>query len=196
MNTKQQRILFLNKTLGDHRRYYANDISAVCKYIEDLFGVDVDILTDQDLVTMTLEEQINLMLRYTILITPCGSLAFLGVFQREGTAMITMDWFNRISNGSAHLESYLWEFETRKKTFYYYMTADDVVKRIDDDLVKAKRISFHDISLHWSDYIVREKRLATYVHAALNWVEAYNEWSGTFKRPSQNWLDPSNDLNE
>ena len=114
MKTKEQRILFLNKTLGDHRRYYANDITAVCEYIEELFGVDVDILTDRDLVTMTLEEQINLMLQYTILITPCGSLAFLGVFQREGTAMITMDWFNRNSNGSSHLESYLWEFETSK----------------------------------------------------------------------------------
>ena len=58
----KQKILFLNKTMGEHRRYYANDINVVCKYISDLFGVQVDILTDKQLVDMSLEEQINLVL--------------------------------------------------------------------------------------------------------------------------------------
>ena len=181
MMINKQKILFLNKTMGEHRRYYANNISIVCKYISNLFNVEIDILTDYDLMKMSLNEQINFIFQYSILITPCGSLAFLGVFMREGTAMITMDWFNQIFNLTSHLESYLWEFETRKKIFYYYVTEKDIIKRIDNITIKKKRISFHDIALHWSDYIIRPKRLAIYVYSALLWVENYNQWNGTFK---------------
>eukprot|EP01083_Nonionella_stella_P119609 357688_1 len=196
MMMPKQKILFLNKTLGAHRRRYANNIVTVCSYISDLFGVQVDILTDKDLVQMSLEEQINFVLEYSVLITPCGSLAFLGVFSREGTVMITMDWFNQIFNLTSHLESYLWEFETRKKTFYYYVTEKDMVKRIDDETIASRRISFHDVALDWSDYIIRPKRLAVYVHSALRWVENYNGWQNTFSKPTKNWIDSDNALNE
>ena len=59
-----------------------------------------------------------------------------------------------------------------------------------------QRISFHDVALHWSDYIIRKKRLATYVYSALVWVENYNGWRGSFNKPDNTWIDSPNAMNE
>jgi hypothetical protein len=176
------KILFLNKTAGVHRRYYANkNLTLELAMISELFGVEIVIVNDVSLHSMSLSEQINFVLEYNLLISPCGSLSFLGVFMREGTAKIVIDWWSEQKQKSVHLESYLWEYDTMRKTYYYYVQLSDVIVRVSDEIIKKHHIIKHDVNLNWSDYLLNSKRLIRYIYNALMWIENYHQWSDTFR---------------
>ena len=126
---------------------------------------------------MTVREQIEWMEQFTVLIHSGGDDSYVLWFMKERTATITVDWYTE-GGDSMHFDSDHIEFDPLRKTFYYFMTKDDV-ERVK---VEGKRNKDRD-NKNVHRYRLDPQRLANYVHSALLWVEHWNEWHDTFTIP-------------
>ena len=188
MKVEKQKILFISKPKSARRRW-TNDsnITAIIGYLESLFGVEIDSMDGDEIYNgKSLTEQIDFILPYTLVITACGAVSYIGAFMREGTAMITVDYWHLRNNASSHIDGYIWEYLNDRKTYYYYVRIDEW--EMPDDFTLPKRwkrgegLKLDDVRNN-ADYRVKAPRLSKYVYSALLWIEHYNGWSGTFKRP-------------
>ena len=179
-----QNILILAQNDENGRRHYTNDtnLEKIGKYLYDLFDVNVDIAYSSDIYNkMTLSQQIEYIEKYTILIHSGGDDSYIHWFMKEKTALITMDWFENNGKYTVHYDSDNIEFDPLKKTYYYYMTANDIkiVQKTND---KKRNTRFDSKNVY--QYRLDPQRLAKYVYSALLWVEHWNEWEHhTFNKP-------------
>eukprot|EP01084_Bolivina_argentea_P310301 536918_1 len=101
--------LAYNKTMHSGRKwYYDNDdsLKLISNDIQDIFKIKVNVIREIDLISMTFEEQIRYLHKYNVLISPSGTMAVLSFpFMKDGTSLITTDWFYPNQNSSVHLES-------------------------------------------------------------------------------------------
>lgn len=179
-----QKILILAQNNDDGRRQYTNDTNLVeiGKYLSDLFKVEVDIAYSKDIYDkLTLKEQIKWIEKYTVLIHQGGDDSYIHWFMKQGTAMITLDWFEFNGKYTVHYDSDNIEFDPLKKTYYYYMTEQDAQVITVEDKKRNHKLDSKNIYR----YRLNRERLAKYVYSALLWVEHWNEWGDTFNKPIQ-----------
>eukprot|EP01083_Nonionella_stella_P020615 57177_1 len=178
----EQKILILAQNNDDGRRHYTNDtdLEEIGRYLGKLFGVEVDIAYSMDIyVNMKLREQIEWIAQYTVVIHSGGDDSYIHWFMRENTALITMDYFEPSGGYTVHYDSDNIEFDPLKKTYYYYMTREDMEVVPSADTDRNRRFDSKNVYRYRLD----PQRLAKYVYSALLWVEHWNEWDETFTKP-------------
>ena len=183
-NTPKQRVLFISKSENE-RRHWTNDtnITRIVEYLEGLFDVQIDAMDGQTIYNgKSLSQQIEFILPYTLVITACGAVSYIGAFMRKGTAMITVDYWHIKNNASSHIDSYIWEYLSDRKTYYYFVEYDEW-QMPSDWKVGKKGLTLEDVR-NVANYRVKGHRLAQYMYSALLWIEHYNGWSDTFTKPS------------
>ena len=181
---KKQKILFISK--GEHeRRRWTKDtnITYIVGYLQDLFGVKIDSMEASEIyIGKSLTQQIDFIIPYTLVITACGAVSYIGAFMRSGTAMITVDYWHTPSNTSTHIDSYLWEYLNDRKTYYYYIKQDEWELPQEYQRKKEKYVLKEEVR-NDADYRLKAPRMSKYVYSALLWIEHYNGWTDTFTRP-------------
>ena len=186
---QKQRILFLSKSEGWHGRAWANNDtkSEIVDYLYDTFHVDIDMKTDAELAKLSLFEQINLALTYTILISPSGAVSFFGAFMAPNTCVIIKDVWGHFQHRSWHLDFQLFNYDHRKCIYYLGTTEDDA--RFDlpmDKMIAKGQNALHSAYRDAAKFYLHPKKVAYTVYNALNWIEKRMNWQNTYHLPP-NW---------
>eukprot|EP01083_Nonionella_stella_P017266 48260_1 len=183
LKVEKQKILFISKGKGERRQWTQDtNISYIVQYLEGLFGVEIDSMEASEIYNgKSLTQQIDFIIPYTLVITACGAVSYIGAFMRSGTAMITVDYWYIPGNVTTHIDSYLWEYMNDRKTYYYYVRQDEweipaPYRR------KHGSNTLEDVRNN-ADYRLKAPRMSKYVYAALLWIEHYNGWTDTFTKP-------------
>eukprot|EP00485_Elphidium_margaritaceum_P015144 CAMPEP_0202731962 /NCGR_PEP_ID=MMETSP1385-20130828/187416_1 /ASSEMBLY_ACC=CAM_ASM_000861 /TAXON_ID=933848 /ORGANISM="Elphidium margaritaceum" /LENGTH=282 /DNA_ID=CAMNT_0049398265 /DNA_START=455 /DNA_END=1300 /DNA_ORIENTATION=- len=168
-----QKILFMVHNDEDQRRQFTDDtnVTAIGSYLADLFNVGVEIAFSRDVYSrLSLKQQIEWIAQFTVVIHNGGDDSYIYWFMREKTALITMDWYGGTNDGySIHYDSDNIEFDPLKKTYYYYMTRDDMQVVHSNDTHRNTRFDSKNVYRYRLD----AQRLANYAHSALLWVETW-----------------------
>eukprot|EP01084_Bolivina_argentea_P193911 332659_1 len=189
--SQKQRILFLSKSEGWHGRGWANNDTKteIVDYLSDLFKVDIDMIFDYELNNLTLYQQINLALKYTILIAPAGAVSYFGAFMAPNTCVIVKDIFDWTHKRSSHLDYWLWNYDHRKMVYYISTNKSDAKFQLSWDKMLAKgdqqlSFAFRDAA----DFYLDPAKLAYLVYNGLNWIEKRLHWKNSYYLPA-NWED-------
>ena len=190
----KQRVLFLSKSDGWHGRAWANNDTKteIVDYLSNLFKIEIDRIYDYQLNNLSLYEQINFALDYTVLIAPAGALSYLGAFMAPNTCVIQKDVFHWRNKRSHHLDWWIWNYQYSKCIFYLTSNQSDAKFALPWDKMLAKgdgqlSFAFRDAA----SFYLHPKKVAYAVYNALNWVEKRLNWKDTYYLPDdwQKYID-------
>ncbi|KAI9029226.1 hypothetical protein DFJ74DRAFT_657539 [Hyaloraphidium curvatum] len=164
---RSQRILLLEKK---GKRAVAN-VRALAAHLARTFGVPTDVLNPSDL---KFPAQMDAMARTTVLITPCGGIAFSSLFLPPGAAMVYVCYHEPATGRAGSIEN-VFRTSTSVAALYYPTEAHEArVPQREELAALRERYGEHvqparDLSVIEPD----PRKLALVVHAALLHAEAH-----------------------
>ena len=111
---KHHSIGIVNK--GEGRRQVTN-FPELQAYLESTFVVEVTIINNIHM--MSIPEQIDLMRRFSVVISPCGGISFSTLFKAPGTSAVYIGYWSPTKNKPEQMEQYIWTSQADVSDFYY-----------------------------------------------------------------------------
>lgn len=112
--------------LKEGRRAIVN-AEEIANAIERRMGIPADVISVNRLASMTLVEQIDLIMDYSLVVTPGGGASFITLFMKRGSCGLYSSFLNVNSNSTGIFEEFVWRRDYRRKTFTVPITREDVV---------------------------------------------------------------------
>jgi len=177
-----QRILVFHKGEGQRR---AINEAEMATYLRETFEIPVDVV---DIATLTLEDQVQLVRKYSVVVTPCGGISFSTPFLGPGASAVYMGFWDTKQNASVQMERYIWQRQFHVNHFYYNVLADETAPVSGGDipfwwpLTDPTELLF--MRYRYGDVHVVLPRMARVVYEALNSAEKHFDWENSFSRRS------------
>lgn len=169
----KQSIIIINKLEG--RRLVTN-FNELQSYLESLFLVDV--IIENHISDMTIEEQIYMMRKYSVMVTPCGGISFSSLFMTPGASAVYIGFWNVEIEQPDHMEKYIWTAQVDIRDFYYNVYKNEsTLKNVPDEDIS----NFYQWR-NYADVTLNLPRMGRVVYDALYSAERRFRWTNSFSR--------------
>ena len=176
---EKQRILFINKATN---RVVLNG-KVTAKKIGQVFNVDVDYYEYNG---ADFRQEVELVQKYTVCISVCGSTSFSCSFLPDGAANIFMSsWYSEDEFGrpgvNSNMDHVIWTYDRRHKYYAYPVWLNETTPDLSSAGYNEQYKYLHRWK-HNKGFIVDFARMAMLVNDALRYAEANFGYSNSFKR--------------
>jgi hypothetical protein len=167
----EQRVAVLVKS-GVTRRVITNT-DEIATAIRTELNVTTDLITFDSLAAMSLHDQIQVIHRYSVVVSPSGGGSGTTAFMRPGSAAIYVTYFDPERNGSGIMEEYGWTKDYRRLSTQMPLDREDITFRPEDlERVANGKLSESEL---WRNLCVIKVKTAVAVQEvrhALRFVQA------------------------
>ncbi|KAK4049306.1 hypothetical protein OIV83_004243 [Microbotryomycetes sp. JL201] len=165
----KQRITIMYKA---RKRTFTN-YDELVQSLRDRFNVEVELLDPNEL---SLTDQLAVLSRTTVLVSPCGGISFSAAFLPPGASAVFSDYWDTRANRSFSMEKYIFTQMSDLTSFYYTVDKKDVSVDI-ENVWSGDRDNEWIVYRNYADVTIDLERMELYVLA-----EVAFEFSASFQR--------------
>jgi hypothetical protein len=127
VNPTRHKIVFMNKTAGEHPRSIRNG-QHILDYLKRYLQHDI---VELDVLNSTIQDQISLVNDATVLITPDGGISYTSLFLPLGASVLHIGIYDNRKNESELIEHLMFDNLPQHKHFFYPLQSGEVCGRMD-----------------------------------------------------------------
>ena len=170
-------IAFLQKTDGKHKRNIRN-LGEILKAAAEAFPeARVQELYSNKLSRLSLESRLSTLSEIDILVTPGGAASFNAAFMQPGTVLVVLEVFRPSSNSSIALEPYIWDALTDVRTFYFEVSAQNMIVTAEStERPKSDPLYTDFLFRDFAEYDLPINRILQTIRSAMRHVKVSTEF--------------------
>lgn len=154
------------------------NLPQVANFASSALHVPMDIIENVD--RLSVKQQFYLMRKYSVLVTPCGGIAFIHAFLPVGASVIFIDYWNTISQQVGQLDEHLWSHDWRHRQFHYQIVNQSEVSLNRNEVFESVRNDTFAAYGGWGRFRLNPYRMTYYIFHALRFAQ---DWMNLDEEP-------------